>query len=332
MNALGLGGKMMSVGLSLFLLVYVFHELYGFFVGVILAEFIGSIILFGWFFKKYKITPKKNSRELNLRLLKFGIPLLFSELSFLSMSNADKYIIVALYGETLLGLYSVGYALASYIGNILMFSLSYAIVPIYVEIYEKDGKERTEEFLKKSMHYLIIAVIPMALGYFAISKELFLTLASEKYSAAATFSPIILIGLFFLAMNSILNAGLYLQRKTMVMLLIMAIATILNIILNFILLPPFGIMGAAVAALITCLSVTILTACISFKYINVEIELSHVLYYLMLSLLMYYLVGQIETSKIWVNLVLKIIAGIFIVGIGVLYREKEFLKRIKEAF
>ena len=248
------------------------------------------------------------------------------------MSNADKYIIVALYGETVLGLYSVGYTLASYIGNMIMFSLAYAIIPIYVEIYEKDGKEKTEEFLKKIMHYLIIAIIPMVLGYFAVAKELFITLASEKYSSAATFSPIILIGSFLLAMNSVLNAGLYLQKKTMTMLLIMLIATVLNISLNLILLPRIGIMGAAVAALITCLSATILTACISFRYINVKIEISHVLYYLMLSLLMYYVVSQIDTSKMWMNLVLKIIAGVFIVGMGVICKENQVLRKIKEVF
>lgn len=198
LNAIQLVDKMISVGLSLFLLVFVVHELYGYFIGLVFSEFIIGIVLFQWFLKRYRIDPTKISKDLNLKILKFGIPLLFSELSFLLMSYADRYIIVALYGETVLGLYSVGYNLAMYIGNIIMFSLSYAIVPIYVEIYEKDGKEKTEDFLKKSMHYLIIAVIPMCLGYFAISKDLFITLASEKYSTAANFSPIILIGSFFL--------------------------------------------------------------------------------------------------------------------------------------
>jgi O-antigen/teichoic acid export membrane protein len=331
-NALGLGEKMMSVGFSLFLLVYVFHELYGFFVGVILAEFIGSVILFRWFFKRYKMIPKRTSKEMNLKLLKFGFPLLLSELSFLFLSNADKYIIIAFCGEAVLGLYLVGYTLASYVGNIVMFSLSYAITPIYVEIYEKEGKEKTEEFLRKSLHYLMIAIIPMCVGYFAVSKELFVTLASEKYSAAATFSPIILVGSFFLAITSILNAGLYLQKKTMIIFLIILTATVLNISLNLILLPRTGVMGAAIVSLITCLSVAILTAFASFRYINLKIEIGHVLYYLMLSLLMYYVVSQIDTSKIWMNLGLKVITGIIIVGIGIMFREKEVLRRAKETF
>jgi len=332
LNAIQLVDKMISVALSLFLLVFVVHDLYGYFIGLVLSEFIISIILFQWFLKRYKIVPAKISKELNLKILKFGIPLLFSELSFLLMSYADRYIIVALYGETVLGLYSVGYNLAMYIGNIIMFSLSYAIVPIYVEIYEKDGKEKTEDFLKKSMHYLIIAVIPMCLGYFAISKDLFITLASEKYSTASKFSPIILIGSFFWAMNSILNAGLYLKKKTLVILIIMVGATVMNIGMNLILLPRFGIMGAAATALITFVSATIITAHISFRYINVGIEIRQVLYYLIISLLMYYIVIQISTSIIWVNLILKIITGIIIIMVGIIYKENGILKRVKQIY
>ena len=82
--------------------------------------------------------------------------------------------IVAYYGEEVLGLYSVGYNLASYLSNIIMFSLSYTVVPIYVDIYEKDGKEKTEEFLQRCLHYLIIAVIPVFFGYLAISNDLLL--------------------------------------------------------------------------------------------------------------------------------------------------------------
>jgi hypothetical protein len=47
---------------------------------------------------------------------------------------------------------------------------------------------------------------------------------------------------------------------------------------------------------------------------------------------MYYVVSQIDTSKIWMNLGLKVITGIIIVGIGIMFREKEVLRRAKETF
>ncbi|MDH5769299.1 MAG: oligosaccharide flippase family protein, partial [Nitrospirota bacterium] len=277
LNIIGLFEKIISIGLSLFLLLYVIHELYGFFIGVIIAEFAASIVLFYWFFTNYKITLEKTSRNLTVTLIKFGLPLLFSELSFLLLSYADRYLIVAYYGEATLGLYSVGYNLAMYVANIIMFALSYTIVPIYVEIYGKEGRKKTEEFLQRCMYYLLIAVIPICFGYLAVSKDLFITLASEKYAAAATFSPLILIGSLFLGLNSIFNAGLYLKKKTMTMLFIMVLAVIVNITMNLILLPKYGVMGAAVSALVTCIIGSILSISLSYRYIVVRVDIKTVL-------------------------------------------------------
>ena len=75
------------------------------------------------------------------------------------------------------------------------------MVPISVKIYGDEGKEKTEAFLNKCLRYLLIAIIPMWFGYMAISKELFITLASAKYAAAARFSPLILLAHFFGAMS-----------------------------------------------------------------------------------------------------------------------------------
>lgn len=109
-------------------------------------------------------------------------------------------------------------------------------------------------------------------------------------------------------------------------------ATVMNVGMNLILLPRFGIMGAAATALITCVSATIITAHISSRYINVGIEIGQVLYYLIISLLMYYIVIQINTSIIWVNLILKLLAGILIIMVGIIYKEDHILKRMKQIY
>mgnify|MGYP001559011423 FL=1 len=232
LNIIGLIGRIISIGLSLLLLIYVIGQFYGYFIGLVLAELIISMILFYWFFAKYKIDFNKVSGRLAMDLMKFGTPLLITELSYLLLSYVDRYMIVAYYGENTLGLYSAGYNLASYISDIIMFSLSYAVIPIYVGIYEKEGKEKTEEFLKRCLHYLLIAIIPVFFGYLAISNDLLITLASKKYAAAAVFSPIILLGSLFFGMNNIFNAGLYLKKKSMTILIIMLSAVIINIFLK----------------------------------------------------------------------------------------------------
>jgi len=327
-NVINLIGRVISIGLSLFFLLYIFKAFYGYFIGVVIADVILSVVLFYWFFRHYRCNPIKVSKELNIKLIKFGIPLLLSELSFLLMSYADRYLIVGYLGEQALGLYSVGYNVAMYIGNIIMFSMSYAIIPIYVEIYGTEGREKTEAFLKKSLQYIFVAILPMWFGYVAISEELFITLASEKYAMAAKFSPLILLAYFLLAVNTIFNAGLYLKKKTIISFAITLSAIILNIGLNLMLLPRFGITAAAVIAAASCMMSLILTIWISNKFVTVRIELKSFIYYLSVSVLMYLVIRQIGTTWVWVNLVLKIVVGILIVLLGVIYKEYEDLKTI----
>jgi O-antigen/teichoic acid export membrane protein len=328
-NIINLIGKIISIVFSLFLLIYVIGDIYGYFIGVVIAEAVVALVLFYWFFSNYKITFSNVSGDLAKNLIKFGLPLLIAELSYLLLSYADRYMIVAYRGEGELGLYSVGYNLASYLSDMIMFSLSYAVIPIYVGIYEKEGREKTEEFLQRCMYYLLIAIIPMFFGYLAVSGDLFITLASKKYAAAAAFSPIILLGSLFLGMNNIFNAGLYLKKKSMSILLIMLSALIINIAINLIFIPAYGIMGAAIATLAACIALVALTVFLSYKYIIVRIDIRTIFYYLLLSGIMYLIVKQIETGTHWMNLIIKIIIGILIIIPCILIKEKEVRAKIK---
>jgi O-antigen/teichoic acid export membrane protein len=332
LNVINLIEKAISIALSLLLLTLIFHNIYGYFIGVIISELIISIVLFYWFFVNYKVVPSVVSKELTLKLIKFGCPLLVSELCFLLLSYADRFMIVAYYGEAAVGLYSVGYNLAMYIANILVSSISYAIVPMYVEIYESEGKERTEEFLKTCTHYIFVLIIPLCFGYFAISKDLIITLASEKYAAAATFSPIILVASFLIAMNTVFNAGLYLQKKTGVILQIMLVGIIVNIGMNLFLLPKFGLMGAAVATLGAGLITTISTVALSYRYISIPVDAKGILYYFVLSVIMFFVLSNIEITMVVWNVILKFILGCSIISIGLLYREKEIVSWLRKRY
>jgi len=330
MNVAGLVEKICSVGLSLFLLLYALKAFYGYFVGLVIAEVVVSAVLFYWFFRHFSVNPIKVSNELNLKLIKFGAPLLLTELSFLLMSYADRYLMVAYLGKEALGLYSAGYNLAMYIGNIMMFSVSYAIVPIYVEIFGREGRGKTEEFLQKSLHYLLMIIIPMWFGYMAIAKDLFIGLASEKYASAANFSPLILTGYFLLALNVLFNSGLYLEKKTTVSFGIMFSAILFNICLNLILMPKFHVMGAAVSSVASCLLATGLTFWISSKYVTLKIEKKTLLYYGSVSCFMFLILKQIEMPGIWMNLGVKVMVGMLITVAAILCMEKEIKNKIRD--
>jgi len=329
-NTLFVITKTISIALSMIMLIYVFKNLYGYFVGIVLGEIITATILFRWLFANYQIVTRNVSGELTLRLIRFGIPLLISEFSYLILTYVDRYMLVAYHGEAVLGLYSVGYNMASYLNDLVMFSLSYALVPLYVELYVKDGKEKTEEFLSKCLNYFFMGIIPLCAGYLAISRDLIVTLASNKYAEAAEFSPLILFGLVFLGMNTILYAGLYLQKKTVQILFINFAAASVNIIMNVILLPTYQATGAAVATLVACIVASILTIFLSFKYIVVRANIRTIIYYSLLASVMFLCINWIDTKIAWVNLLTKIALGAVIIVTGTLIRENEILAYAKK--
>jgi O-antigen/teichoic acid export membrane protein len=113
------------------------------------------------------------------------------------------------------------------------------------------------------------------------------------------------------------------------MLSIMLAAVALNIVLNILLLPAYGVTGAAIATLVPCIMVTLLSAFLSRPTIQITVKTGTVAYYLLLSGLMFLLVRFIEVSSPWMNLVLKIVAGVVIVAVGTLYREEEIVRLLK---
>jgi len=327
-NVINFAGRVIAIVASLYLLIYLIGDLYGYFIGLVISELIVTSVLLYWFLSNYKVRVSMASGQLAMKLIKFGFPLLITEMSYLLLSYADRYMILGFNGNDALGLYSVGYNLASYISDMVMFPLSYAVIPIYVGIYEAEGVAKTEDFLEKCLHYFIIAIIPLCIGYIIISKDLFVTLASEKYMMAASFSPIILLGSFMLGINALLNAGLYLEKKSMSILGIMFTALVVNIILNLLLLPAYGVYGAALATLAACLVSTVMTVILSFRYISIKVNVGAFLFYLILSGVMYLVLNLFTVNTVWLDLLVKVALGIVMISSVVLMKEKEIRDKV----
>ena len=89
-------------------------------------------------------------------------------------------------------------------------------------------------------------------------------------------------------------------------------------------------MGASISALASSIVSTILFMIVSNRYFRVKIEMGSVLYYIGVSCIMFLVVTQINTGVIWMNLILKMITGMVLVALGVLFKENEIRENIKK--
>jgi O-antigen/teichoic acid export membrane protein len=322
-NVISLTQRLATVGLSLVLLIYVLGDLHGYFLGTAVAEASFALCMFGWLLARYRVRPSAASGALAWKLIRFGVPLLATELLYLLLRSGDRYLVQAFLGESALGVYAVGYTLPGYINDLVMFSISYAIVPIYVDVFGREGAAATSAFLNRALRYYLMAAVVLVCGYSAVATDIIVVLASEKYRAAGEFSPLILAGLVFLGATTLLNAGLYLLKRTVQLLLVMLASVVVNIVTNLLLLPQLGVAGGAWATLAAGVTAALLTAVLSFRHLPLQVDWRVAILYTLLLGLPLLALHWFDTGHPLLNLVLKLPTGAAWVGAVVLWREPE---------
>jgi O-antigen/teichoic acid export membrane protein len=192
------------------------------------------------------------SRPLYRELLGFGIPMMIGyELSGIVLAVGDRYVIAGTIGQEPLGLYGAAYNLCQYVQAVLITSVGQAVMPIYIKMFDEKGKDETAAFIARSLRTYALLAVPMVAGVAAVGPELLPALASEKYAGAAPVLAWVIAGMAVDGTNSMLGAGLFIHRKTRVIMSIVVTCAAINIGLNLYLVPRIGIVGAAIATLVS---------------------------------------------------------------------------------
>jgi O-antigen/teichoic acid export membrane protein len=192
------------------------------------------------------------SPPLYRELLGFGIPMMIGyELSGIVLAVGDRYVIAGTIGATPLGLYGAAYNLCQYVQSVLISSVGQAVMPMYIKMWDEKGPEETSSFITRSLRSYVLMAAPMVAGVAAVGPEILPALASEKYASAAPVLSWVIAGMAVDGTNAMMGAGLFIQRKTRVIMSIVVCGATLNIVLNLILVPRIGIVGAAIATLVS---------------------------------------------------------------------------------
>lgn len=195
----------------------------------------------------FNVKLGKYSHDILLKSFQYGFPLMLFELSSNLLAYGDRYLIKYYMTMVDLGIYVVGYNLSMYISNIIANPVNRAVQSRYMEIWSVEGKIATEVYLSKiivgivALYFLVVSV---SIGVFP---DLLQLLASKKYAESAKVAPFVISSLLLFALYPIFGAGIYLEKRTRVLLAIVTLSLGLNVVLNLILIPMHGIMGAAEA-------------------------------------------------------------------------------------
>jgi len=207
-------------------------------------------------------------------LLKFGLPLIPVGLSGIALNIADRPILKMLVDDSAVGIYQANYRLAIFM-NLFTGMFEYAWRPFFLS-HAKNPDAKM--LFSRVMTYFLLATsaILLFLSFFLgdiIQWEIFgRHILHPKYWGGLKIVPWVLVGYIFSGIGTNLNAGIQIEKKTMYLLPTSLSGSITNIALNFLLIPIFGIMGAAYATTVGYAMVAITLYVVVQKFYYIEYE------------------------------------------------------------
>ena len=160
----------------------------------------------------------------------------------------DTILISKMLGNEHLGWWSVPYKI-TFAFQFIPSALSASVYPVMSSL-SLINPAKIGELFEKSWKYLFMIVFPLSLGLGVIAKPIILKLYGVSYLPSVSILQILLTSLVFGFLSFITGALLNATNHQKIQTLLFAVALAINVFANLMLLPQFGLTGAAVAALL----------------------------------------------------------------------------------
>ncbi|AIF70345.1 polysaccharide biosynthesis protein [Palaeococcus pacificus DY20341] len=201
---------------------------------------------------KVKLFEFKTSLDLKLGrgLIVFSLPLLFTGLLGFVMTWADTLMLGYYKSSEVVGLYNAASPLAKLL-PIFLGSASFLYVPIASRLYaqEKIGEMgRVYQILTK---WVFLLTLPLFAVMFLFPEATIGFFFGAKYTSAAPALRILALGFMFHTFLGLNGWSLIIVKESKFISFSTFIAAVFNIILNALLIPPYGMKGAAVATAVS---------------------------------------------------------------------------------
>jgi len=236
----------------------------GYLLGGMFGMFISMII--GWMATKDYRYWTKIEVGFWKDFLKFGLPLVPSGLMMWVMMASDRWFVMNMLGAYETGLYAIAAKFAMLM-TLAVETFRKAWWPIAMDMLHKE--EGTVFFKNIALWYIIGGTIG-AIILTVISPYLVEYLTTKEYISSWKIVGILCWGSVFYGFYLLSGLGIFHSKKTYLTIYVYGSGAILNIVLNYFLIPILGLFGAAFATIISLLFANIISMVISNRFYKVD--------------------------------------------------------------
>jgi O-antigen/teichoic acid export membrane protein len=280
-----------------------------------IAEIFATCFLFVQLNRRFNLKLKAVNSK-NCRYLWFlGVPLMvFEGLSVLS-DVSERYLIQFLLGSEQVGFYSAVYNLCDQLQVLMTSPIEMAFLPLFTRLLNEQNQEQALSILKRSLQIFLYLAIAMIFGIWAVGADLLHFLASEKYAPAITLIPWLMVGTLIKGSLFLFACHLYAKKRSYLLMLLFGLTLTLNLSLNWLLIPFWGLTGSAIAKIISYTTLISLCIWLSRKELSYNLDFKRLICAFILGLCMWQGLSLWQFESAFLTLISKILAGaIFYLG------------------
>ena len=285
-------------------------------VGVACGMLIPAIIISArsWvLFDRSLYTP-----ELTQKLLMYGMPLAASFFLDEIANLSDRYMLAWLVDEAEAGKYAVGYDLAGNSIMMVMNAINLAAYPMIVKLLDQKGREAALEYFNTYVILLLGISIPAVMGLSLVGPGLVHLMIGEEYrDSVVLLLPWVASALFFMGLGAFyFHLPFQLGNKNFGIFRIAAITAVINLVLNFILIPRMGMHGAAISTLLSFMISSILGYIYGRKVFPIPFPVREISKIIIATLFMGGCIWFVKDLRGWHWLVLQLGVGLGSYGLA----------------
>ncbi|SYZ73048.1 putative Polysaccharide biosynthesis protein [Candidatus Zixiibacteriota bacterium] len=319
------GMTAVNLGMNIYFVVFAKMGVYGILLSNLLAQLLFVVILN---IRTLLETKLRIDYGVLKEMLKFGLPLIPSNISAYIVQASDRYFVNHYDNTTMTGLYSLGYKFGTLINQFVTSPFIQIWGPRRMEYF---GKEGYEKIFARIFTYFCTASLFAGLLISLLSREVIMLMADKSFWSAYKVVPIVTLAYIVFSFHYHFSVGILMKKATKYMAYVNIANGILNLALNFLLIPPFNVWGAALATLICFIFKATMIFYFSNRFYKIEMEWRRLFMLFGIAFALFFAGYHIDSGSIWLNVLAKTGIGFCFPVLLYIFRffDNEEIKRLK---
>ena len=237
----GILNTLSTVVFNVLFLVVMKWGMYGYVLSVILSNVASMIFL--WIaarLYRYMRWWKGIDRDTVREMIIYSLPLIPATIMWSITNVSDRFFVTHYLGEAQNGIYSVAYKLPTIISVISAFTQAWQLSAIGER--ESDDREQFYSNIFKSYQTIVFLA---AGGILLLIKPLMHLLVSDSFFEAWQYTPLLVVSVVFSCFSSYFASFYMASKKNIMAMVTIFLGALLNVVLNYYLIPIYGLNGAA---------------------------------------------------------------------------------------